>query len=192
MSDTQPTLTRTVDGLALPDPGTFKGDPTHSTVGFTVRHMMIAKVRGRFTGFDATLEVADDPLQSTLTVEVDVASVDTREEQRDGHLKSPDFFDVEKYPTMTYRSTGLSQIGESTLKIDGELDLHGVTRPLSLEAVYEGVGTDPWGGQRLGFSAIGELDREDFGLTWNQPLATGGVLVGKQVRLEIEVELVRQ
>ncbi|MGH9209548.1 MAG: YceI family protein [Acidimicrobiales bacterium] len=192
MSDTPSTPTRTIDGQVLPETGTFKADPTHSILGFSVRHMMIAKVRGRFTTFDATLVVADDPLQSTLTVEVDLASVDTRDDQRDGHLRSPDFFDVETYPKMTYRSTGVTQLGDATVKIDGELDLHGITRLLSLEAVYEGVGTDPWGGQRVGFSAIGELDREDFDLTWNQPLATGGVLVGKQVRLEIETEFVRQ
>jgi polyisoprenoid-binding protein YceI len=191
MSDT-PTLTRTVDGRELPAPGTFAADPVHSLVGFTVRHMMIAKVRGRFSQFSATLEVPEDPMQSTLEVEVDVASIDTGEAQRDGHLRSPDFFDVEQYPTMTFRATGLDLIGEDTVQVHGELSVHGVTRPLDLEAVYEGVGTDPWGGQRVGFSAIGELDREDFGLTWNQVLETGGVMLGKQIRIEIEVEFVRQ
>jgi polyisoprenoid-binding protein YceI len=192
MSDTPTTPTRTVDGRVLPEPGTFVADGVHSMIGFSVRHMMIAKVRGRFTQFTGTLVVADDPLQSTLEVDVDLASIDTRDEQRDGHLQSADFFDVEKYPTMTYRSTGITLLGEDTIQVHGDLDLHGVTRPLALEAVYEGVGTDPWGGHRVGFSAIGELNREDYGLTWNQSLETGGVLVGKQVRLELEVEFVRQ
>jgi polyisoprenoid-binding protein YceI len=192
MSDTSPTPTRTVDGQVLPEPGTFAADPVHSNVGFSVRHMMIARVRGRFTEFSGTLVVAEDPLQSTLEVEVDVASIDTRNEDREAHLRSADFLDVEKYPKMTYRSTGVTRVGDTSLRVDGELDLHGVTRPLALDASFEGVATDPWGGQRVGFSATGELNREDFGLTWNQPLETGGLMLGKDVRLEIEVEFVRQ
>jgi polyisoprenoid-binding protein YceI len=192
MSDTQPTLTRTVDGQVLPEPGTFKADPAHSNLGFSVRHMMIARVRGRFTDFDATLTLADDPLVSTLEVDVDVASVDTRDEQRDGHLRSADFFDVEQYPKMTYRSTSVTQASEDKLRVEGELSVHGVTKPVTLEATYEGTGMDPWGNQRMGFSVTGEINRDEFGLTWNQPLAGGGVLVGRQVRLELEVEFVRQ
>lgn len=192
MSDTPTTLTRTVDGQVLPAPGTFVADPAHSVLGFSVRHMMIAKVRGRFTDYTATLVVAEDPLQSTLEVEVNLASIDTRDEQRDGHLRSPDFFDVEKHPTMTYRSTSLTALGEDRIRVDGELSLHGETRPVALEATYEGVGQDPWDNQRVGFSASGELDRTDFGLVWNQPLQQGGVLVGHQIRLELEAEFVRQ
>jgi polyisoprenoid-binding protein YceI len=192
MSDVTPTLTRTVDGEVIPAPGVFTLDSAHSHVGFSVRHMMIAKVRGRFATFNGTLTVAEDPLQSTVEVEVDLASIDTRDEQRDGHLRSPDFFDVEQYPTMTFRSTGVAVNGGDSVRLDGELDLHGVTQPVSLDVVYDGVGQDPWGNQRIGFSATGEIDRETFGLTWNQPLAQGGVLVGKAVRLELEAEFVRQ
>jgi polyisoprenoid-binding protein YceI len=191
MSDATPTLTRTVQGEVLPAPGVFILDPAHTHVGFSVRHMMIAKVRGRFTEFSGTLMVADDPLQSAVEVEVALASIDTRDDQRDGHLRSPDFFDVEKYPTMTFRSGRVMANGGDSVRLDGELSVHGVTRPLSLDVVYDGVGQDPWGGQRIGFSATAEIDREEFGLTWNQPLASGGVLVGKQVRLEIEAEFVR-
>jgi polyisoprenoid-binding protein YceI len=192
MSDVTPTLTRTVRGEEIPEAGVFTLDPAHSHVGFSVRHMMIAKVRGRFATFNGTLTLADDPLQSTVEVEVDLASIDTRDEQRDGHLQSPDFFDVEKFPTMTFRSTGVTVNGGDSVRLDGDLDLHGVTRPVSLDVVYDGVGQDPWGNQRIGFSATGEIDREAFGLTWNQPLAQGGVLVGKAVRIELEAEFVRQ
>ena len=191
MTDATSTLTRTIQGEVVPAPGVFTLDPTHSHVGFVVRHMMIAKVRGRFTDFGGTLKVAEDPFQSAVEVEVHVASIDTRDEQRDGHLRSPDFFDAERYPTMTFRSDRIIANGGDSLRLDGELSLHGVTLPLALDVVYDGVGVDPWGGQRVGFSATGEIDREEFGLTWNQPLAGGGVLVGKHVRLEIEAELVR-
>jgi polyisoprenoid-binding protein YceI len=192
MSDVTPTLTRTVNGEVIPAPGVFTLDPAHSHVGFSVRHMMIAKVRGRFTSFTGTLTVAEDPLQSTVEVDIELASIDTRDEQRDGHLRSPDFFDVEQHPTMTFRSAGVTVNGGDSVRLDGELDLHGVTQPVSLDVVYDGVGQDPWGNQRIGFSATGEIDREAFGLTWNQPLAQGGVLVGKAVRIEIEAEFVRQ
>jgi polyisoprenoid-binding protein YceI len=192
MSDVTPTPTRTVNDEVIPAPGVFTLDPAHSHVGFSVRHMMIAKVRGRFTGFTGTLTVAEDPTQSSVEVEVDLASVDTHDEQRDGHLRSPDFFDVENYPKMTFRSTNVRINGGDSFRLDGELDLHGVTQPVSLDVVYDGVGQDPWGNQRVGFSATGEINREDFGLTWNQPLAQGGVMVGKAVRLELDTEFVRQ
>lgn len=192
MSDDAPSLTRTVEGVELPTPGIFQLDPVHSHIGFVVRHMMVAKVRGRFTAVDGTITVAEDPAASSVDVSVDLASVDTREEQRDGHLRSPDFFDVEQHPTMTFRSTRIVPKGRNDLTVEGELTVRGVTRPLTLDATYEGVAGDPWGGQRIGFSAEGEVDREEFGLTWNMALETGGVLVGKKARLEIEVEAVRQ
>jgi polyisoprenoid-binding protein YceI len=193
MSDaTTHTLTRMVKDEVIPAPGVFMLDPAHSHVGFSVRHMMIAKVRGHFTDFSGTLRVADDPFRSTVEVDVAVASVDTRDQQRDDHLRSPDFFDVERYPTLTFRSTRVRANGGDSVRLDGELALHGVTRRVALDAVYDGVGEDLWGSQRMGFSATGEVDREAFGLTWNQPLSSGGVLVGKLVRLEIEAEFVRQ
>lgn len=193
MSDTHSTLTRTVDGQVLPAAGTFSVDPAHTHVGFSVRHMMISKIRGRFTDFTGTLTIAEDPLDSTLEVDVDMGSIDTRDEQRDGHLRSADFFDVENYATLTFRSTGVRQSGSGTdFQVDGELSLHGVTRSVTLDASYDGVGQDPWGNQRIGFAASTEINREDFGLTWNQALETGGVLVGKQIRVEIEAEFIRQ
>jgi polyisoprenoid-binding protein YceI len=193
MSDaTTHRLTRMVLDEVIPAPGVFTLDPAHSHVGFAVRHMMIAKVRGRFTDFTGTLRVAEDPFQSGVEVDVAVASVDTRDAQRDAHLRSPDFFDVDRFPTLTFRSTRVRANGGDSVRMDGDLTLHGVTKRVALDVVYDGVGEDLWGGQRVGFSATGEVDREAFGLTWNQPLASGGVLVGRQVRLEIESEFVRQ
>lgn len=192
MSDATATLTRTVDGEVMPAPGTFALDPVHTHIGFSVRHMMISKVRGRFSAFNGSLIVGDEPEQASVEVEIDLSSVDTKDPQRDSHLRSPDFFDVVNYPTMTFRSTRVSSIDGDSFRIDGTLTLHGVTLPVVLDAVFDGVGTDPYGGQRLGFSAAGEIDREAFGLTWNQTLETGGVLVGKRVRIDIEAELVRQ
>lgn len=184
-------LTRTVDGIALPTPGTFELDPSHSHVGFSVRHMM-GKVRGRFASFSGTVTIAEDPIASSVDVTIDVGSIDTRDEQRDGHLRSPDFFDAESHPKMTYRSTGLTSKGEGRYRAQGELTIKGVTRPVPLDLTFEGVGVDPWGNQRSGFSATAEIDREEFGLTWNQALETGGVLVGKKVRIDIEAQTVRQ
>ena len=184
-------LTRTVDGLALPAAGSFELDPSHSHVGFSVRHMM-GKVRGRFASFAGTVTIAEDPVESSVDVTIDVGSIDTRDEQRDGHLRSPDFFDAESHPKMTYRSTGLTSRGDGRYRVAGDLTIKGVTRPVPLDLTFEGVGIDPWGNQRLGFSATGEIDREQFGLTWNQALETGGVLVGKKVKIEIEAQTVRQ
>ena len=184
--------TRTVDGVELPAPGTFVLDSAHTHVGFSVRHMMVSKVRGSFSDVAGTVTVADDPLASAVTVELQTASVDTRDEGRDGHLKSADFFDAEAYPTITYRSTSVSNVGKGRFTVVGDLTVRDVTRPVELEVTYEGAGRDPWGNERIGLSARGEIDREAFGLTWNQSLETGGVLVGKAIRIEIEAEAVRQ
>jgi polyisoprenoid-binding protein YceI len=183
--------TRTVDDVEIPVAGTYVIDPSHSHIGFAVRHLMISKVKGRFASFSGTVTVADDPLASAVEVEIDTASIDTRDEQRDGHLRSPDFFDVAQFPTATYRSTGVRQQG-GRWAVDGELTISGVTRPVTLDLTVDGVGGDPWGGTRVGFAARAEVDREDFGLTWNQALETGGVLVGKTITVEIEAEAVRQ
>lgn len=192
MSDATATLTRTVDGEVLPAPGIFALDPAHTHVGFSVRHMMIAKVRGRFSAFQGTLKVGDEPGDSEVEVTVDLASVDTTDPQRDAHLRSADFFDVDSFPTMTFRSTRILSVDGDCFRLDGDLTLHGVTRPVALDVMFDGVGTDADGGQRMGFSASGQIDREAFGLTWNQALETGGVLVGKLIRIDIEAELVRQ
>ncbi|MDP8987351.1 MAG: YceI family protein [Actinomycetota bacterium] len=184
-------LSRTVQGVALPTAGTFDLDPSHTHVGFSVRHM-IGKVSGRFASFSGTVVIAEEPLDSSVVVSIDVGSIDTGDEQRDGHLRSPDFFDVESHPTMTYRSTGLTSKGEGRYRVEGDLTIKGVTRPVPLSLTFEGVGVDPWGNQRLGFSATAEIDREQFGLTWNQALETGGMLVGRKVTVNIEAEAVRQ
>jgi polyisoprenoid-binding protein YceI len=191
MSEAPTTTTRTVDGLQVPSPGTFALDTSHSQIGFTVRHMMIAKVRGHFSATEGTLVVAEDPTASTVTITASTGSIDTRDEGRDGHLKSPDFLDAEQYPTITFTGTGITDEGGGTFALVGDLTVHGVTKPLQLEVEYNGVGQDPWGNQRIGFTAKGEVNREDFGLTWNQALETGGVLVGKEAKIEIDAEFVR-
>jgi polyisoprenoid-binding protein YceI len=185
------TLTRMVDGTEVPAAGTYAIDASHSQAGFVVRHLMVSKVRGAFTGVSGTVTVADEVTGSSLEVEIDPASIDTRDAGRDEHLRSADFFGTDEHPTITYRSTGLRRESGSWL-LDGDLTIKGVSRPVTLDVEFLGAAGDPWGGTRLGFSATGELDREDWGLNWNQALETGGVLVGKKVALEIEAELIRQ
>jgi polyisoprenoid-binding protein YceI len=184
-------LTRTVDGVELPAAGTYTLDVSHSSIGFVVKHLMVSKTRGTFTGFSGTVVIGEDPTQSSVEVTVDVSSIETRDEKRDGHLRSADFFDVEQFPTMTFRSTSVKPAGDEWV-VDGDLTVHGVTGPLQLKVAFEGAANTPWGGQAIGFSAKGEVNREDFGLTWNQALETGGVLVGKKIELEIEAEVVKQ
>ncbi len=165
-------------------------DPTHSTIGFTVRHMVFAKVHGRFKSWTGTLDLdLADLTKSKVEVSIDVASIDTHEEKRDGHLKSPDFFDVAAHPTMTFKSKKVEKSGED-YKLVGDLSLHGVTKEVTLDVEYGGRGKDPWGGERAGFHAKGTINRTDFGLKWNQALETGGVLVGEKVELAIDLEAV--
>src|SRR5438445_7849664 len=185
-------VTRTVDGYEVPNAGTYALDASHSEVGFSVRHLMVSKVKGRFSDVSGTITIAEDPLASSVEVAIGTASIHTRDEQRDAHLRSPDFFDVEQYPNMTYRSTKVTPAGKGRWLVEGDLSLHGVTRNVPLEVSFEGAASDPWGGLRAGFSARAELDREDFGLGWNQVLETGGVVVGKKVNIEIEAEAVYQ
>ena len=175
----------------LPATGTYGIDASHSHVGFKVRHLVVGKTRGRFAEVDATLTIAEDPLASSVEVSVPLASVDTRDAGRDEHLRGADFFDVEQHPVMTFRSTGVRPQGDEYL-LDGELTVRGVTKPITLELTFDGTARDPWGGERAAFTAKGSVDREAFGLTWNQALETGGVLVGKKVDLEIEAEFVRK
>ena len=185
-------ITRLVDGTEVPAPGEYGLDASHSHVGFSVRHLMVSKTKGRFGDVSGTIHIAEDPLESSVEVDLSVASIDTRDETRDGHLRSPDFLDVEDHPTITYRSTKVTRVRDDRWNVEGELTVRGVTQPVPLEVTFEGGAKDPWGGDRIGFTARGEVDREAFGLTWNQTLETGGVLVGKQVRIEIEAEAVRQ
>ena len=172
---------------------TWKIDPSHSAIHFSVRHMVVSKTRGRFTRFGGQI-VFDPahPAASSVEVTIEPASVDTADAQRDAHLKSPDFFDVEKFPQASFRSTSVEDLGGDKLRISGELTVHGVTRPLSFDAVFEGSAKDPWGGERAGFSGSLSLDRREFGLQWNKALETGGVLVGDRVELTLEVEAVKQ
>jgi len=188
---TATTATRTVEGVEVPAPGVYAIDASHTHVGFGVRHLMVSKVRGSFSGVTGTVTIADEPLASWTEVVVDLASIDTRDGKRDEHLRSADFFDVEHYPTMTFRSTGVEKGKGDRWLLKGDLTLHGVTRPIQLEATYEGSATSPWGTTSIGFSATGKVNREDFDLGWNQVLEAGGVVVGKEIALEIEVEAIQ-
>lgn len=167
--------------------GTWTVDPAHSSVGFTVRHMMVSKVRGRFTDYDADIAIDEELARSSVSATVQLASIDTSDATRDEHLRSAEFFDVENHPTMTFVSTGLSGSG-SDYELAGELTIRGVTKPVIFDVEFEGVGTNPWGATVAGFSATATISREDFGLTWNQALASGGFLVGDKVNLELDLE----
>ncbi len=186
------TFTRDYQGVQVPEAGTYALDKGHTTIEFVGRHLMITKVRGRFTDFDGQIVIGDSPKDSSVEVTINTTSVDSSDEKRDGHLRSPDFLDVERYPAITFRSTKVELGGDGTAKVTGDLTVKDVTRPVTLDVEFDGAQVDPWGGQRLGFSAHTEIDREDWGLTWNVALETGGVLVGKKIRLEFNVEAVKQ
>jgi polyisoprenoid-binding protein YceI len=190
MSDTTTTIeTRDFNGLQIPAAGTYAVDTSHSELTFSVRHMMVSKVRGRFGDVEGTVTIAEDPLQSQVEVRIATASVDTGTPDRDGHLASADFFDAETYPHITFRSTGISDVKGDTFTLSGDLTVKDVTRPVSFAATYNGAGKNPWGQLVAGFEGQIEIDREDFGLTWNQALETGGVLVGKTAKIDIAVEI---
>ena len=183
---------RKAEGLVLPTPGTWEIDASHSSVGFVARHLMISKVRGAFAKVSGQLTIGETPEASSVVATIDAASIDTGEPTRDAHLRSPDFLDVEKYPTLAFRSTYVKQLDETSLRLDGDLTIRGATRPVSLEVRYEGLVTDPFGNEKAAFSAETEIDREDWGITWNKALETGGVLVGKRVKIELEIQAVRK
>ncbi len=185
-------LTRDYQGLQIPEAGTYVLDQHHTTVEFVGRHLMITKVRGRFTDFDGRVVIGDTPEQSSVDVTINAASVNSGDDKRDDHLRSPDFLDVENYPQITFRSTRVEIEPDGSAKVHGDLAVKGVTRPVTLDVEFHGASPDPWGGRRIGFTATTEIDREDWGLTWNVPLETGGVLVGKKVRLEFDVQAVKQ
>ena len=190
MTDTSAsTTTRTVNGAELPLPGSYAIDASHTHVGFTVRHMMVSKVRGQFEKFEGTVVIADEPTQSSVNVTVELDSINTNDEARDGHLKSADFFNTEANKQLTFVSTAVRPDG-SKWDVDGDLTLNGVTKQVTLVVEFEGALIDPYNMLRIGFSASGEINREDFGVAWNAALETGGVVVGKQVKLEIEAEAV--
>jgi polyisoprenoid-binding protein YceI len=166
-------------------------DKVHSEIGFAVRHLMISTVRGKFRDFSVRIE--GEPVNAdrgAVEITIDTASIDTNDGQRDGHLRSPDFFDSEKHPKMVFRATSLVESG-SKYVVRGDLTIRGVSKPVQLEAQVVGPAKDPWGNERFGVSAQGEVDREDWGLVWNLPLDSGGVVVGKTVKLHVELELIR-
>lgn len=171
----------------------FDIDLTHSEIGFTVRHMMFAKVRGQFKSWSSSIGFdGQDPTKATIEVQVDTASIDTREDKRDGHLRSADFFDAEKFPKMTFKSKRIERAGDAEYKVVGDLTIRDVTREITLDVEQTGSGKDPWGNQRLGFSAKAAIQRSDWGLKWNQALEAGGVLVSEKVDIHVEVQLVEK
>jgi polyisoprenoid-binding protein YceI len=172
---------------------TWQLDTAHSSINFAVRHMVVSRVRGRFTDWEGQVTFdPESPQQSSVEVRIKAASVTTAEAQRDAHLRSADFLDVETFPELTFSSREVHSIGDGKLRITGPLTLHGVTRDVSLDAEYLGWAKDPWGGERAGFSAKTSLDRRDFGLTFNQVLETGGVLVGDRIDIQIDIEAVKK
>lgn len=172
--------------------GTWVIDPTHTTIGFSARHAMVAKVRGNFAEFGGSFTLdGSNPAASKAELTVQTATIDTRNADRDGHLKSADFLDVENFPTLTFTSTSVSGGGEK-FTVTGDLTIHGVTKSVPVEFELLGVSTDPWGGIRIGFEGSTEISRKEFGLVWNAALETGGVLVGDTVKIELDVEAVKQ
>ena len=184
--------TRQFNGVDIPTAGTFELDPTHLRVGFHARHLMVSKVRGSFGEASGTIVIAEDPAESTVNVSIQAASITTGVEQRDGHLRSGDFLDAEKYPTLEFRTTGLKLHAGDKFTLDGELTIKDVTRPVELDVEFEGVAQSPYGQEVIGFTANTEIDREEFGITWNQAIEGGGVLISKKIKIEIEAEAVRQ
>lgn len=192
MTSSTQAVIRDWDGLTIPTAGTYLLDQAHKRVGFLARHMMVSKVRGEFTEATATIRVGEEPLDSSVSATIQAASISTGQADRDGHLRSGDFLETETYPTLEYRSTGVKSRDGNEFVLAGELTIKGVTRVVDLEVEFEGVGRSPYGQDIFGFSATAEIDREEFGLTWNVALETGGVVVGRKIKIEIEGEAIRQ
>ena len=170
--------------------GHWTVDPVHSRLGFVARHMMVSKVRGAFTDYQGDVTIAENPLDSKVSFVVQMASIDTGNGDRDGHLRTNDFFDVTQYPTMTFESTGI-EADDGSYKVHGDLTLKGVTKPVTFDLEFEGLGGDPWGGTRAGFSAEATINRKDWGIEWNAPLETGGVMLGDKVQIELDIQMVK-
>ena len=167
-------------------------DLSHSSVNFSVRHLMISKVRGRFTQWGGSLEIDDaDLTRSSLEVSIEAASIDTRDDKRDEHLRSADFFDVANHPALTFKSTKIDKVSDAELAVTGDLTIRGVTRPVTLSVEVGGEVKDPWGGTRRAFEAKASVNRKDFGLNWNAALEAGGVVVGEKVEIAIEIEAIQ-
>jgi polyisoprenoid-binding protein YceI len=171
--------------------GTWTIDPTHTEIGFTVRHLM-SKVRGKFDTFEGTVVTADDVTASTVEVSVDLSSINTGTADRDAHLRSADFFEVDTYPSMTFKSTGVKQESDEEFVLTGDLTIKGVTKPIELEVEFLGEGGDPWGGTRVGIEAKGEMSRKEFGIDFNVPVSGDKVMIGDKIKLNIVAEAVLQ
>jgi polyisoprenoid-binding protein YceI len=179
---------RTFEGQRVPPAGRWIIDPSHSSLQFVARHMMISKVRGRFRAFEGSIVIAENPLQSSVEATIDASSIDTGDPDRDAHLRAADFLDVERFPHVRFVSTSLSAGDDGKWRLDGELTIREVTRVVGISVEFCGVATDPWGNARAGFLGTTEINREEFDITWNQALEAGGFLVGKGVKVEIDVE----
>ena len=188
----QTVSSRTVDGVEYPAVGTYVIDVSHTRLGFAVRHMAVSKVRGEFRDFSGTLELAENPADSKINVTIQAGSVDTHDDNRDAHLRTNDFFDAETHPTWTFTSTAIRPRSADEWDVDGDLTIRGVTRQVTLDATLEGVVDDPYGMHRVGFSASTSIVRDDFGVSFNAALETGGVVVGKKVDIDLEVEATLQ
>ena len=171
--------------------GTYTLDTAHSTIGFVARHAMVTKVRGSFSEFEGGAVVAEDPTQSTAHVTIKVDSIDTRNDQRDAHLRGNDFFDMDNHPEITFASTAVAQLDAEHLQVTGDLTIKGVTKPVTVDFEYTGAATDPFGNQRIGLEGTTTINRKDWGVNWNAALDTGGVLVSEKVTLEFEVSAIR-
>jgi polyisoprenoid-binding protein YceI len=192
MTDSSAIASRDYNGTPIPVSGSYDLDANHKRIGFSVRHLMVSKVRGHFEKATATITIADDPLQSSAVASIDATTFDSGQEQRDTHIKSGDFLEAEKYPTLEFRSTGVKSFKDGEFVLTGELTIKDVTRPIDLKVELEGVGKSPYGQDVFGFNAVADINREDFGLTYNMALETGGWMIGKDVKIEIEGEAIRQ
>ena len=185
--------TREVDPALAALTGEYKIDPNHTTIGFTARHAMVANVRGSFDEVEGILQLnGTNPAESTATIDIPIASIDTGVTDRDAHLRSPDFFDAEKYPTMSFRSTRAEELGGDRYRMIGDLTIRDVTRPLTIDLEFLGASTDPYGQERVGFEGTAALQRSDWGLTWNAALETGGVLVSDKIKLTFDIGAIKQ
>ncbi len=190
MSDRTVSVLRTHDDRVIPTAGVYDIDGAHTSVEFVGRHLMITKVRGRFSDVRGRITIGDEPENSHVEVDIGAASVSTGNEDRDAHLRSGDFFDVERYPAITFRSTAVRALPDATWEVVGDLTVRDTTRPVSLQVDFDGADISPFGDERIGFSAATDVNREDFGLSWNMALETGGLLVGKTARIELAVQAI--
>jgi polyisoprenoid-binding protein YceI len=190
MPDRTVSVLRSRDDRLIPVAGVYELDAAHTSVEFVARHLMITKVRGRFSGVQGRITIAEDPESSHVEAEIETASLSTGNDDRDAHLRSGDFFDVEHFPTITFRSTAVRPAADGRWKVVGDLTVRDTTRPVTLQVDFDGADISPLGDERIGFSASTNVDREDFGLTWNMALETGGLLVGRTAHLELNVEAV--